>query len=82
MGQVMVEGIIGMEDMGLIFEVTDALGIDRENISVPLEKEDPGAVRMLSNGEIEIVVPESVPPEEWVTRLREELESLGFKMEE
>ena len=78
----MVEGIIGMEDMGLIFEVTDAMGIDRESISVPLGKEDPGAVRLLSNGEIEIVVPESVPTEEWVATLKVELEKLGFEMEE
>lgn len=78
----MVEGMIGMEDMGLIFEVTDAMGIDRESISVPLGKEDPGVVRLLSNGEIEIVVPESVPTEEWVATLRVELEKLGFEMEE
>ncbi len=78
----MLEGIIGMEDMGLIFEVTDAMGIDRESISVPLEKEDPGAVRRLPNGEIEIVVPASVPEEEWVAKLRAELEKLGFEMEE
>ncbi len=78
----MVEGMIGMEDMGLIFEVTDAMGIDRESISVPLGKEDPGVVRLLSNGEIEIVVPESVPTEEWVATLRVELEKLGFEVEE
>ncbi len=78
----MLEGIIGMKDMGLIFEVTDAMGIDRESISVPLEKEDPGAVRRLPNGEIEIVVPVSVPEDEWVAMLRAELEKLGFEMEE
>ena len=78
----MVEGMIGMEDMGLIFEVTDAMGIDRESISVPLGKEDPGAVRLLSNGEIEIVVPESTSTEEWVATLRVELEKLGFEVEE
>ena len=78
----MVEGIIGMEDMGLIFEVTDAMGIDRESISVPLEKEDPGAVRVLPGGEIEIVVPESAPAEEWSAMLREELEKLGYEVEE
>ena len=78
----MVEGIIGMEDMGRIFEVTDAMGIDRESISVPLDKEDPGAVRMLPGGEIEIVVPASVPAEEWAATLRDELEKLGFEVEE
>ena len=82
MGQYMVEGMIGMEDMGLIFEVTDAMGIDRESISVPLGKEDPGAVRLLPGGEVEIVVPESASAEEWAARLREELENLGFEVEE
>ena len=46
--------------MGLIFQVTDAMGIDRESISVPLGKEDPGAVRKLPTGEVEIVVPETM----------------------
>ena len=64
--------------MGLIFEVTDAMGIDRESVSVPLGKEDPGEVRLMPGGEIEIVVPESVPIEEWASTLRHELEGLGF----
>ena len=38
----MPEGIIDMADMGIIFSVTDALGIDRESVSVELAKEDPG----------------------------------------
>ena len=74
----MTENIIGMRDMGLIFEVTDDLGIDREAISVPLGKEDPGAVRQLPTGEVEIVVPESVPLEDWLATLRAELEKLGY----
>ena len=78
----MVEGIIGMHDMGLIFQVTDAMGIDRESISVPLGKEDPGAVRKLPMGEVEIVVPESVPLEDWLATLQAGLEELGYEMEE
>ena len=78
----MVEGIIGMHDMGLIFEVTDAMGIDRESISVPLGKEDPGAVRKLATGDIEIVVPESVRLEDWLITLQAELEKLGYEMEQ
>ena len=78
----MVENIIGMRDMGLIFEVTDAMGIDRESISVPLGKEDPGAVRKLPTGDIEIVVPESVPLEDWVATLQAELEKLGYEFEQ
>ena len=78
----MVEGIIGMDDMGLIFQVTDAMGIDRESISVPLGKEDPGAVRKLPSGEVEIVVPESVPLEDWLATLQAGLEELGYEMED
>ena len=77
----MTEGIIGMHEMSLIFEVTDAMGIDRESVSVPLGKEDPGDVRRMPGGEIEIVVPESVPMEEWVPTLRQGLEGLGFVWE-
>ena len=74
----MAEDVISMADMGVVFAVTDALGIDRELVSVPLEKEDPGAVRRLSSGEIEIVVPQTVPPEQWVVSLRDGLRDLGF----
>ena len=78
----MAENIIGMRDMGLIFEVTDAMGIDRESISVPLGKEDPGDVRKLPTGDIEIVVPESIPLEDWLATLQAELEKLGYELEQ
>ena len=78
----MAENIIGMYDMGLIFQVTDAMGIDRESISVPLGKEDPGAVRKLPTGDVEIVVPESVALENWLATLQSCLEDLGYEMEE
>ena len=68
--------------MGLIFQVTDAMGIDRESISVPLGKEDPGTVQKLPTGDIEIVVPESVPLEDWLPTLQQELEKLGYEMEQ
>ena len=77
----MSESIIGMYDMGLIFEVTDAMGIDRESISVPLSKEDPGAVYKLPTGEIEIVVPESIALDQWIPNMQAELEKLGYEFE-
>ena len=52
-----MEDIIGMKDMEAIFSVTDALGIDREQVSVPLGKEDPGQVTCAPSGDVEIVVP-------------------------
>ena len=78
----MTDDTIGMKDMNLIFGVTDALGIDREQVSVPLGKEDPGAVRLLDTGEVEIVVPATVPLEDWVDNLQAELVSLGLQVDE
>ena len=74
----MTDDIIGMREMNAIFSVTDEYGVDRELISVPLGKEDPGAVRRLDTGEVEIVVPLSVPIEEWQDVLESGLKALGF----
>ena len=38
----MADDIIGMREMIAIFGVTDEYGVDREQISVPLGKEDLG----------------------------------------
>ena len=45
---------------------------------MPLGKEDPGVVHLLETGEVEIVVPVSVPLGEWTETLRAELVSLGL----
>jgi len=74
--------IISMRDMGIIFEITDAMGIDREDISVPLEKEDPGDAYMLDTTNLEIVVPLSTDITDWIHELRQKLESLGFEIDE
>ena len=79
-----MQDIIGMDDMGMIFQVTDELGIDREAISVDLTKEDPGSVKlgeagiMKEKSVIQIVVPLSTPLEEWLPVLKAELQKLGF----
>jgi hypothetical protein len=74
-----VEEIITMADMRLVFQVTDALGIDRERMSVSLEKQDPGQVQRLPSGEVQITLPLSVPLGEWLVTLRAKLEALGFQ---
>jgi len=73
------EDLIGMREMGDIFDVTDSLGIHREQITVPLTKIDPGGVRKLPTGELEIVVPRTAPLEQWLEKLRAELHRLGFR---
>jgi hypothetical protein len=72
------EGIITMQDMNVIFSVTDSLGIHRESVSVELTKEDPGAIDKSPAGKIEITVPESSTIEEFAQRLQAELESMGY----
>jgi hypothetical protein len=74
----MPEGIITMQDMETIFQVTDAMGIHRESVSVELTKEDPGVIGRDSQGKIEITIPYTGPVEEFAQRLRTELEAMGY----
>ena len=78
----MAEGIIDMQDMEVIFSVTDSLGIHRESVRVELVKEDPGAVGQGAGGMVEITIPERGTVEEFAERLRVELEGLGYTAQE
>ena len=78
----MPEGIIGMHDMEVIYQITDFFGIDRETITVELSKEDPGSVGRNARGTLEITVPESGTIEEFTARLRAELEAMGYTQRE
>ena len=71
-----MEDIISMSDMGLIFEVTDDHGIDRESIRVDLTKEDPGSVRKSEAGMIEITVPLTTSLEDWLPTLDSRLKAV------
>ena len=73
--------IITMADMAAVFEVTDALAIDRELIRVELTKEDPGAVAEGANGEIEITLPLTAPLAPFLDALRRHLVALGHAEE-
>ena len=71
---------IQQSDMEAVFKVTDDLGIHRESITVPLGKRDPGGVKDLGGGQLQISLPESTPAEQWAeTTLREELAALGYE---
>ena len=78
----MPDGIIDMQDMGVIFSVTDLMGIHRESVSVELTKEDPGLINKSDGGIIEITIPEAGTVEEFAQRLRSELEGLGYEEQE
>jgi hypothetical protein len=65
--------------MGIIFSVTDLMGIHRESVSVELSKEDPGLINKSDRGIIEITIPETGTVEEFAQRLRSELEGMGYE---
>jgi len=78
----MPDGIIDMQDMGVIFSVTDIMGIHRESVSVELTKEDPGGINKSDKGIIEITIPETGTVDEFAQRLHSELEGMGYEEQE
>ncbi len=73
--------IITMADMAAVFDVTDALSIDRELIRVELTKEDPGSIQQAANGEIEITLPLTTPLAPFMASLRRALVGMGYPAE-
>jgi len=61
--------VVTMREIEAVFAVTDALGISREAVVIPLSPERPGRVRCLAGGKLEIVVDAEVPIDEWVKGL-------------
>ncbi len=68
--------MVTQREMERIFEVTDGLGIHRENLVVPLGAQRPGRVRRLANGKLEIVV-DGADPEGFMAGLAAEIQKLG-----
>ena len=75
----MAEDLITMEDMAMIFEVTDALGIHRESVRVELNKEDPGSIQRVADGMVEITLPVNESVDVFCRKLRIDLEAMGFE---
>ena len=61
--------VVTMKEIDAIFAVTDALGINRELLVIPLGPGRPGRVRRLPNGKLEIIVDAETPTEEWAKGL-------------
>jgi len=59
---------VGMAEINKIFAVTDALGIHREKLVIPLGT-GTGRVRKLPSGKLEIVVDRDTPIDEWLAGL-------------
>ena len=61
--------MVTFQHISKILDITDALGLNREWVEIPLSPEQPGAVRRLANGKLEIVVDADQPFDQWLTRL-------------
>ena len=60
---------VSFQQISRILEVTDALGLDRQWVEIPLSPENPGLVRRLHNGKLEIIVDAEQPFEQWLSVL-------------
>jgi len=61
--------VVTMKEIDAIFEVTDALGVHREALVIPLGTARPGRVRRLPSGKLEITVEAERPFQEWLKEL-------------
>jgi hypothetical protein len=61
--------VVTFQHISKILGVTDALGLNREWVEIPLSPEHPGAVRRLANAKLEIVVDAEQPFDQWLTGL-------------
>ncbi len=64
---------ITLREIERIFAITDALGISREALVIPLRPESPGRVRRIGGNKIEIVVDSAVDFDEWLNELEAQL---------
>jgi hypothetical protein len=61
--------VVTMKEIDAIFAVTDALGIHREMLVIPLGPATPGRVRTLPSGKLEITVDARAPLDAWLKEL-------------
>jgi len=67
---------VGMVEIERIFAITDALGISREALVIPLRTQHPGGVRRISAGKLEIVVDRDADFDSWLSRLEAEIRAV------
>jgi hypothetical protein len=65
----MVLEAVTMREIERVFAVTDAMGIHREMVVIPLRPRHPGRVRTLPGGRIEIVVESEGDLDGWLAGL-------------
>lgn len=72
---------VSFQQITRILALTDEMEISREAVEIPLTPGNPGVVRRLPNGKLEIVVDANTPFEEWMKSLEGEIQALLAKEE-
>jgi hypothetical protein len=67
---------VTLNEIERIFAVTDALGISREALVIPLRTEHPGRVSTMKDGKLEIVVERDGGFDEFIAALPERIRAL------
>jgi len=67
---------IRLPEIEEIFTVLERVGLSREAVVIPLPKHDPGTVRVLPDGRLEIIAPESTSVRDWLPTLETEIRRL------
>jgi len=68
--------VIRLPEIEEIFTVLERVGVSREAVVIPLTKRDPGAIRVMNDGRLEIVAPESMSVHDWLPALEREIRSV------
>ena len=68
---------ITLTEIQAVFAVTDALGISREALVIPLSPGRPGRVRRLPNVKLEIILDKDTPIAEWLEGLPKLISAAG-----
>ncbi len=66
---------VTLNEIEKIFTVLERLGTSREAVIVPLRPAVPGSVRRLPGGKFEIIVEASIPIDEWLATMEQQLKS-------
>lgn len=64
---------VSFQHISRILDLTDTLGINREWVEIPLSPENPGIVRKLPNGKLEIIVDADQPFDTWLGTLEQQI---------
>jgi hypothetical protein len=67
---------LSLREIEQIFTITDALGISREALVIPLRTETPGRMKIVSGGKLEIVVEREAEFADWLNGLEARIRAL------